>query len=153
DFSKIEAGKLLSEQIDFDLHAELAAIRAILLPQARAKNLPIHLQVTEDTPYALRGDVVHLRQILLNLAANAVKFTAEGHVLIRVAVIGQEGGLHLIRFEVDDTGIGIGKEAQRRIFESFTQADETTTRRFGGTGLGLAIAKQLAELLGGRIGV
>ena len=153
DFSKIEAGKLVSEQIDFDLHAELATVRSILLPQARAKSLPIYLQVTAETPFALRGDVVHLRQILLNLAANAVKFTSDGHVLIRVAAIGEEGARHLIRFEVEDTGIGISQDAQQRIFESFTQADETTTRRFGGTGLGLAIAKQLAELLGGRIGV
>lgn len=153
DFSKIEAGKLVSEEIDFDLHAELASVRSILLPQANAKRLPIHLQVTADTPFALRGDVVHLRQVLLNLLANAVKFTANGHVLVRAAVIGQENRRQMIRFEVEDTGIGISKAAQQRIFESFTQADETTTRRFGGTGLGLAIAKQLVELLGGRIGV
>ena len=119
DFSKIEAGKLVSEQIDFDLHGELAAIRSILLPQARAKSLPIHLQVTAETPFALRGDVVHLRQILLNLAANAVKFTTEGHVLIRVAAMGQQGGRHLIRFEVEDTGIGITKDAQQRILREF----------------------------------
>lgn len=153
DFSKIEAGKLVSEEIDFDLHTELAAVRSILLPQANAKSLPIHLQVTADTPFALHGDVVHLRQILLNLLANAVKFTANGHVLVRAALIGQEHGRHVIRFDVQDTGIGISKSAQHRIFESFTQADETTTRRFGGTGLGLSIAKQLVEQLGGRIGV
>jgi two-component system sensor histidine kinase RpfC len=153
DFSKIEAGKLVSENIQFDLHAELASARSIVLPQASAKNLPIHLQVSADTPFALHGDVVHFRQILLNLLSNAVKFTASGHVTIRASRTGGDSGQHLIQVEVEDTGIGIAESALERIFDSFTQADESTTRRYGGTGLGLSIAKQLAELLGGRIGV
>ncbi len=153
DFSKIEAGKLVSEKIDFDLYAELASARSIVLPQANAKNLPIHLQISADTPFALHGDVVHFRQVLLNLLANAVKFTASGHVTVRAARIGCERGRHLIRVEVEDTGIGIAPEAQQRIFDSFTQADESTTRRYGGTGLGLSIARQLSQLLGGQIGV
>ncbi|HXV25816.1 MAG TPA: ATP-binding protein [Alphaproteobacteria bacterium] len=153
DFSKIEAGKLVSEEIDFDLYAEIASARSILLPQANAKDLPIYLQVSADTPFALRGDVVHFRQILLNLLSNAVKFTASGHVLIQARRIGHQGGRHMIRIAVEDTGIGIAEDAQKRIFDSFTQADESTTRRYGGTGLGLSIAKQLTELLGGSIGV
>ena len=153
DFSKIEAGKLVSEQIDFDLYAELASARSIILPQARAKDLPVYIQVAPDTPYALYGDVVHFRQILLNLLANAVKFTADGHVAVHVARVGDRAGRHMIRIEVEDTGIGIAKDAQARIFESFTQADESTTRRYGGTGLGLSIARQLTHLLGGTIEV
>ncbi|MGH6931068.1 MAG: ATP-binding protein, partial [Dongiaceae bacterium] len=153
DFSKIEAGKITSEETGFDLHFELAAVRAILLPQAQAKKLPLNLQVDPDLPFAMRGDVAHFRQILINLVANAVKFTDHGHVLIRAQGVGENDGRRIVRFEVEDTGIGIAAEAQQRIFESFTQADETTTRRYGGTGLGLAIAKQLTELLGGRIGV
>jgi two-component system, sensor histidine kinase RpfC len=153
DFSKIEAGKITSEVTEFDLHAELATVRRILLPQADAKKLPIELQIDPDLPYAVFGDVTHLRQILINLVANAVKFTESGHVLIRARSAGQEHARRMVLFEVEDTGIGIPLAAQERIFESFTQADETTTRRFGGTGLGLAIARQLAELLGGRMGV
>jgi two-component system, sensor histidine kinase RpfC len=153
DLSKMEAGKLVSEIIDFDLHAELVSARSIVLPQADAKKLPIHLQVAADLPYALRGDTVHLRQVLLNLLANAVKFTASGSVTVRASRAGGEGGQHLVRIEVEDTGIGIAHDALNRIFDSFTQADESTTRKYGGTGLGLSIAKQLVELLGGRIGV
>ena len=153
DFSKIEAGKVTSEETEFDLHVELATVRRILLPQADAKKLPIELQIDPELPFTVRGDVTHLRQILINLVANAVKFTEHGHVLIRARNAGQEHARLMALFEVEDTGIGIPLAAQDRIFESFTQADETTTRRFGGTGLGLAIARQLAELLGGRMGV
>jgi two-component system sensor histidine kinase RpfC len=153
DFSKIEAGKITSEETEFDLHVELATVRRILLPQADAKKLPIELQIDPELPSTARGDVTHLRQILINLVANAVKFTEHGHVLIRARNAGQEHARLMALFEVEDTGIGIPLAAQDRIFESFTQADETTTRRFGGTGLGLAIARQLAELLGGRMGV
>jgi len=153
DFSKIEAGKLTSERVDFDLHTEIASIRAILMPQAIEKRLPLTVHVSSRVPFALRGDMLHLRQVLINLVANAVKFTSEGHVSITVDLAEQQGHRVLLRFEVEDTGIGISPDAQKRIFESFTQADETTTRRYGGTGLGLAIAKQLVELTGGRIGV
>ena len=153
DFSKIEAGKVTSEQTDFDLHFELATARTILMPQANSKKLPIRLKIDANLPYALCGDVVHFRQILMNLVSNAVKFTDKGQVVIRAIDAGEDHGRRVVRIEVEDTGIGIPLGAQERIFESFTQADETTTRRFGGTGLGLAIAKQLTELLGGRMGV
>src|SRR5206468_6443988 len=145
--------KVTSEETEFDVHVELATARAILLPQANAKSLPIQLQIDPNLPFSLRGDVAHFRQILINLVANAVKFTEHGYILIRAIGAGEDHGRRIVRFEVEDTGIGIPVAAQQRIFESFTQADETTTRRFGGTGLGLAIAKQLTELLGGRIGV
>jgi two-component system sensor histidine kinase RpfC len=153
DFSKIEAGKVTSEQTEFDLHLELATARRILMPQAAAKKLPLRLKIDPGLPFALQGDVVHFRQILMNLVSNAVKFTDAGQVLVRATDAGLDQGRRVLRIEVEDTGIGIPVAAQERIFESFTQADETTTRRFGGTGLGLAIAKQLTELLGGRMGV
>jgi two-component system sensor histidine kinase RpfC len=153
DFSKIEAGKITSEETEFDLHLELATARTILIPQANAKRLPIRLRIDPNLPFAFRGDVVHLRQILINLVSNAVKFTEAGEVRISAQDAGEDHGRRIVRIEVQDTGIGIPADAQQRIFESFTQADETTTRRFGGTGLGLAIAKQLTELLGGRMDV
>jgi two-component system sensor histidine kinase RpfC len=153
DFSKIEAGKLVLEQTDFDLHALVNSTCRILSSQASAKGVEFVVSIMPEVPPALRGDAHHLRQVLINLAGNAVKFTEHGSVTVHVSSQGEsESGVRL-KFSVRDTGIGIPPEAQQRIFESFTQADQTTTRRFGGTGLGTTIAKQLVELMGGRIGM
>ncbi len=154
DFSRIEAGRIAVTEIDFDLHAELATLVAILRPEAHAKGLQFGIRIGPSVPYRLHGDWPHLRQILMNLLANAIKFTESGSVSLRVdTVFVEEGGSARIRFEVEDTGIGIAPEHQSHIFDSFTQADDAVNRRFGGSGLGLAIARQLAEVLGGSIGV
>ncbi len=153
DFSRIEAGRMPIETIDFDLHQTLTAVRNMVAPQARAKDLRLGLHVSPRTPYLLRGDGRHLQEILINLVSNAVKFTSNGQVVISADLVSAEEGEARIRFEVSDTGIGISPEATSRIFERFTQADETILNRFGGTGLGLAICRQLAEALGGSIGV
>jgi two-component system, sensor histidine kinase RpfC len=153
DFSKIEAGKLVLERTDFDLHALVNSTCRILSSQAAAKGVEFVVSIMPEVPPAVRGDAHHLRQVLINLAGNAVKFTEHGSVTVHVSSQGEsETGVHL-KFSVRDTGVGIPPEAQERIFESFTQADQTTTRRFGGTGLGTTIAKQLVELMGGRIGL
>jgi two-component system sensor histidine kinase RpfC len=153
DFSKIEAGKLVLERTDFDLHALVNSTCRILSSQAAAKGVDFVVSIMPEVPPAVRGDALHLRQVLINLAGNAVKFTERGGVTVHVSSQGEtEAGVRL-KFSVRDTGIGIAPEAQNRIFESFTQADQTTTRRFGGTGLGTTIAKQLVELMSGRIGV
>jgi two-component system sensor histidine kinase RpfC len=153
DFSKIEAGKLVLERTDFDLHALVNSTCRILSAQAAAKGVEFVVSIMPEVPPALRGDAHHLRQVLINLAGNAVKFTEHGSVTVHVSSQGEsETGVRL-KFSVRDTGIGIAPEAQQRIFESFTQAEQTTARRFGGTGLGTTIAKQLVELMGGRIGV
>lgn len=153
DFSRIEAGRMPIETIDFDLHQTLTAVRNMVAAQARAKDLRLGLHVTSRTPYLLRGDGRHLQEILINLVSNAVKFTSSGRVVISADLVSLEDGEARIRFEVSDTGIGISPEATERIFERFTQADETILNRYGGTGLGLAICRQLAEALGGGIGV
>lgn len=153
DISKIEAGKLPIEQVPFDLHEQLAMVVRQLQPAADKKKLQLMLRVSLETPFRLVGDPLHLRQILLNLAANAVKFTPRGSVEINCHRIRAGEQSSLLRFQVIDTGIGMSPEAQERIFDKFAQADESTTRRFGGTGLGTTIAKQLVELMGGRISV
>lgn len=153
DFSRIEAGSMPVNIVDFDLYALMADVRAMLAVQAQAKGLRLSFHITPRAPQWVRGDKRHLEEILVNLTANAVKFTETGYVTICVDAVERDGGKSRLRFEVVDTGIGIALEAQARIFESFTQADETIIDRFGGTGLGLAIVKQLVELLGGRIGV
>ncbi len=153
DFSKIEAGKLVLERTDFDLHALVNSTCRILSSQAAAKGVEFVVSIMPEVPPAVRGDAHHLRQVLINLAGNAVKFTEHGTVTVHVSSQGEtETGVR-VKFSVRDTGIGIPPEAQHRIFESFTQADQTTTRRFGGTGLGTTIAKQLVELMGGKIGL
>jgi two-component system sensor histidine kinase RpfC len=153
DFSKIEAGKLVLERTDFDLHALVNSTCGILSTQAAVKGVEFVVSIMPEVPPAVRGDALHLRQVLINLAGNAVKFTERGTVTVHVSSQGEtETGVRL-KFSVRDTGIGIAPEAQARIFESFAQADQTTTRRFGGTGLGTTIAKQLVELMGGRIGM
>jgi two-component system sensor histidine kinase RpfC len=153
DFSKIEAGKLVLERTGFDLHALVNSTCRILSAQAAVKGVEFVVSIMPEVPPAVRGDAHHLRQVLINLAGNAVKFTEHGSVTVHVSSQGEsETGVRL-KFSVRDTGIGIAPEAQHRIFESFTQAEEATTRRFGGTGLGTTIAKQLVELMGGRIGL
>jgi two-component system sensor histidine kinase RpfC len=153
DFSKIEAGKLVLERTDFDLHALVNSTSRILQAQAQAKSIEFVVSIMPEVPPALRGDAHHLRQVLINLAGNAVKFTERGSVTVHVSLQEETDAGVRLKFSVRDTGIGIPQEAQQRIFDSFTQADQSTTRRFGGTGLGTTIAKQLVELMGGRIGL
>ena len=153
DFSKIEAGKLVLERTDFDLHALVSSTSRILLAQAQAKGVEFVVSIMPEVPPALRGDAHHLRQVLINLAGNAVKFTERGSVTVHVSLQEETDTGVRLKFSVRDTGVGIPQEAQQRIFDSFTQADQSTTRRFGGTGLGTTIAKQLVELMGGRIGL
>lgn len=152
DFSKIEAGKMAVEQSDFDLYQLVFGIVDIFRYHVDAVVIEFLTSIACDVPYALRGDPHHLRQILVNLFANAVKFTERGRITIRIRKIrNQDDGVRL-RFSVIDTGVGIAPDAQNRIFESFTQADETTARRYGGTGLGTTICQQLVELMHGKIG-
>jgi two-component system sensor histidine kinase RpfC len=153
DFSKIEAGKVVLEKTDFDLHALVNSTCRILAAQAAAKDIEFVVSMMPEVPHAMRGDPHYLRQVLINLAGNAVKFTEKGSVTLHVSAQAEAAGGVLLKFSIRDTGIGIPPEAQARIFESFAQADQSTTRRFGGTGLGTAIAKQLVELMGGRIGL
>jgi two-component system sensor histidine kinase RpfC len=153
DFSKIEAGKVVVEKTDFDLHALVNSTCRIVSAQAAAKGVDFVVSIMPEVPPALRGDPHHLRQVLINLAGNAVKFTEKGSVTVHVSVQAETESAVRLKFSIRDTGIGIAPEAQAKIFESFAQADESTTRRFGGTGLGTTIAKQLVVLMGGRIGL
>ncbi|MGE0383835.1 MAG: ATP-binding protein [Gammaproteobacteria bacterium] len=153
DISKIEAGRTEIAHADFDLHDTVNNAVRMFEPQARAKGLRMDLHVAPTVPFRLRGDSLHLRQVLINLIGNAVKFTERGRIEVRVAVSAATDTAVTVHFAVSDTGIGISRDAQMRIFDKFTQADESTTRRYGGTGLGTAIAKQLTELMNGRIGV
>jgi two-component system sensor histidine kinase RpfC len=153
DLSRIEAGHMPTHSVDFELGALLSEVRGLVTAQARAKGLRLGLHITTRTPLSLRGDQHHLHEILLNLAGNAVKFTDAGSVVIAVDATPISETRVRLRFEVSDTGVGIAEDAVHRIFESFTQADETIMDRFGGTGLGLAICQRLVELLGGEIGV
>ena len=153
DFSKIEAGKVTLEKTDYDLHALVNSTCRILAAQAAAKGVEFVVSIMPEVPPAVRGDPHHLRQVLINLAGNAVKFTEKGSVTVHVTVQAETDAMVRLKFSIRDTGIGISPEAQSKIFESFAQADDSTTRRFGGTGLGTTIAKQLIQLMGGRIGV
>ena len=153
DFSKIEAGKVTLEKADFDLHALLNSTCRILAAQAAAKGVEFVVSLMPEVPPAVRGDPHYLRQILINLAGNAVKFTERGSVTVHVSAQSETESTVRLKFSIRDTGIGIPPEAQASIFESFTQADQSTTRRFGGTGLGTTIAKQLVGLMGGKIGL
>ena len=153
DFSKIEAGKLAIERADFDLHALVNSTCRIIAAQAAAKGVEFVVSLMPEVPHAVRGDPHHLRQVLINLAGNAVKFTERGSVTVHVSVQEETERDVALKFSVRDTGIGIPPEAQARIFDSFSQADQSTTRRFGGSGLGTTIAKQLVELMGGHIGL
>lgn len=153
DFSKVETGHLRLHVEDFYLPTMIGDVIRVIAEQARRKNLEISQEIAADVPLAMRGDVTRLRQILLNLVANAVKFTEAGSVFIKISRECDDALGLKIRFEVKDTGIGLPLQAQSRIFDAFQQADGSTTRRYGGTGLGLAICRQLVTLLGGRIGV
>ncbi|MDB5959736.1 MAG: histidine kinase, partial [Massilia sp.] len=159
DFSKIEAGKLIVEEIDFALSATLETVGALFEEQAAAHSLSFDIVLDPDLPRYVVGDPARLRQVLVNLVGNAFKFTDRGGVSVRVERVDRLGGetppagVNMIRFSVEDTGIGITSEAQSRLFQKFEQADSTTTRRYGGTGLGLAICRQLVELMGGAISV
>lgn len=153
DFSKIESGRLDLEEQPFDLRNCIEESLELLAPSAHEKKLDLAYELDDDIPTTVIGDVTRLRQILVNLAGNAVKFTSEGEVVIKVvpAETGSRAGV--LHFTVRDTGIGIPKDKQTRLFKSFSQADSSTTRHFGGTGLGLAISKRLTEFMGGRMWV
>ena len=153
DFSKIEAGKLTVEYIHFNFRDLLDDIDNVFSPQAQAKGLRLELDVAHNIPLSICGDPNRLRQVIFNLLGNAIKFTDTGQITVRVLVAREDGQSVGLRFEVHDTGIGVSAEARARIFDSFSQADGSTTRKHGGTGLGLAISKQLVELMGGTIGV
>ena len=153
DFSKIEAGKLTVEYIHFNFRELLDDIDAIFSPQAQAKGIRLEFAIANDIPVAVCGDPNRLRQVIVNLLGNAIKFTESGKITVRVQVTAEDGQSVSLRFEVHDSGIGVASDAQSRIFDSFSQADGSTTRKHGGTGLGLAISKQLVELMGGEIGV
>ena len=153
DFSKIEARKMGLDRTDFELGQLLDDVTALIAEKAANKGLVLMVSTASDVPDRLIGDPLRLQQVLLNLANNAVKFTERGEVEIRVKPQLRQADSVELRFEVRDTGIGISPEQQDQLFQSFQQADSSTTRRYGGTGLGLAIAKRLAELMGGQIGV
>jgi len=150
DFSKIEAGKLEAEAIEFSLESLLRDITCLMRPQADKKGLKFEVVHGSDLPETMRSDPVRLRQCLFNLLSNAMKFTSQGHVLLRLSR--QEHDRRpFIRFEVEDSGIGIPRDKQESIFDAFSQVDGSTTREYGGTGLGLAITRELTRLLGGDI--
>ena len=153
DFSKIEAGKLEFETIDFDLRNVLEESLELVAHRAEEESLELVGLVSAKVPTAVRGDPGRLRQVLLNLLSNAIKFTEQGEVKAHVQLIQQTEETLLIRFEITDTGAGISKEAQSRLFQPFSQGDSSTTRQFGGTGLGLVICKKLVEQMNGEIGV
>ncbi len=153
DFSKIEAGRLDLERVPVSLAQVVEGVADTLAPEARKKDLALITYIDPDLPAAVMGDPVRLRQVLFNIAGNAVKFTDAGSVKIRAELISLIGGQVTVGISVIDTGIGISRDVQARLFRPFSQAEASTTRRFGGTGLGLSICRRIAELLGGEIGV
>ena len=152
DLSKIESGRLELETVNFPVVAVLDQVHSMIAEAARAKDLTVEASC-EGEPLWVRGDVTRVRQALLNLASNAVKFTPSGTVRLHARILDTQARTLTVRFEVSDTGIGLSQEAQASLFQSFVQADVSTTRRFGGTGLGLAITRRLARLMGGEAGV
>ena len=153
DFSKIEAGKMVVEQVEFDLYALIENILAVFSYRIDAKTVRLIRQIDCAVPPVLRGDPHHLRQILINLIGNAVKFTEQGRISLKVRPCLSKEDAVVLHFAIEDTGIGIPESVQDQIFESFTQADSATARKYGGTGLGTTICKQLVELMGGQIGL
>ena len=153
DFSKIEAGKLDLEVIDFDLSDAIGSVIDMFRMKAMEKHLELLVQIEDEVPSLLNGDPTRLRQVIVNYLSNAFKFTDHGEIFLRVSLDSELEDQAILRFEVRDTGIGIAREAQQRLFKSFQQVDASTTRKYGGTGLGLAISKRLAELMGGEIGL
>lgn len=153
DFSKIEAGKVELEVVDFDLCDLVEGVTGMVAARAASKGLELASVVAHDLPQRLRGDPLRLRQVLMNFASNALKFTEQGEIVIRARRFGADGELTIVRFEITDTGIGLSANQVSGIFNAFEQADVSTTRKYGGTGLGLAISSRLVELMGGAIGV
>jgi signal transduction histidine kinase/HPt (histidine-containing phosphotransfer) domain-containing protein len=153
DFSKIESGKMEIEAVPFEMDSVLENVTTLLSDKAAAKGLALVCQVSADMPAVLIGDPLRIGQILINLTNNAVKFTQQGEIRLSLTVQQALGDTVLLRFEVSDTGIGLTPEQVARLFQSFAQADASTTRQYGGTGLGLVISKRLAEAMGGQIGV
>jgi signal transduction histidine kinase/DNA-binding response OmpR family regulator len=153
DFSKLESGRLELEEVDFDVVEVIEGALEIIAPRAHEKGVDLSYFAPPELQALYRGDPGRLRQVLMNLVGNAVKFTHEGAVSVEVCEAGKRDGPPVLRFEVKDTGIGIPKEAQAQLFDSFTQVDSSITRRYGGTGLGLAIARKLVTLMGGNMGL
>ncbi len=153
DFSKIEAGKLEVDECDFDLVQVIEEAVGLVAMSAHRKGLELICLPALDLPSDVRGDPAHLRQILLNLTANAAKFTAHGEVIVRASLEAELDSSVIVRFDVIDTGIGIAEAARSRLFEPFSQADPSTTRKYGGTGLGLAICRRLVDAMGGELGL
>ncbi|MEQ1544326.1 response regulator [Methyloglobulus sp.] len=158
DFSKIEAGHLELESLDFNLHKTIGDVAELFAEQAHSKDLELIYRIAPEVPECVKGDPSRIRQVLSNLISNALKFTGQGEVLVNVDLDDKpasdsNGNPFRVRFTVTDTGIGISEETLPRLFRAFSQADDSTTRKYGGTGLGLAISKQLVELMGGEIGV
>jgi two-component system, sensor histidine kinase and response regulator len=153
DFSKVEAGKLELETIDFDLRLNVDQVAALLAPRADAKGVIMMCQINHEVPSLVRGDPSRLRQVLLNLAGNALKFTEKGEVRIHVERVEESTSGVSLKFSVTDTGIGMTPEQMAKLFQTYAQVDRTINRKYGGTGLGLAISRQLVTLMGGEIGV
>ncbi|MDZ8183949.1 MAG: response regulator [Nostoc sp. ChiSLP02] len=153
DLSKLEAGEMVLETLDFDLSTCVEEVLELLAPAAHNKGLEIAALIYPNVPTELQGDAGRLRQILMNLISNAIKFTSTGEVVVRIELRSQTANTATIYFAIIDTGLGISPEDQSRLFKAFTQVDTSTTRKYGGTGLGLAICKQLVSLMGGEIGL
>lgn len=153
DFSKIEAGRLTLESVPFNLSEIVTEVIGMFVPAANEKGVVINSQIADGTPLHLEGDPVRLRQILVNLVGNAVKFTRQGEIYLEAEQAEQRMESACLKFKVRDTGIGLSEVARKRLFQPFTQADGSTTRKYGGTGLGLAISQRLTELMNGQIGV
>jgi two-component system sensor histidine kinase RpfC len=153
DIAKIESGKINIESKDFDLHAVINSVIYMLSPMGDTKGITLSCNIDPETPFALKGDNQHIRQVLINLVNNALKFTEKGHVNLNVRPVAGTANKPRILFEISDTGIGIAEDYLDKIFDDFTQAENSNSRSFGGTGLGTAISKELVELMGGEIGV
>jgi PAS domain S-box-containing protein len=153
DLAKIEARKVVLENLNFNLHETVEDVVTLMREQAKAKGLAFHSRISPGTPSLVHGDVHRLRQVLTNLSSNAIKFTERGEVIVAAALVSHEDGIATVRFTVTDTGIGIRPDTMARLFSPFVQADSSVTRKYGGTGLGLSICRQIAKMMGGKIGV